>query len=200
MIHHISAVTFAVRSMPEAITFYGKLGFTLVYGGPQARFSTLQAGTAFVNLTLSPDYLPAWWGRTIFRVDDVDAVYQTMLAAGYTPTPPQNGVWGERYFHLTDPNGHELSFAQLLTYAAGAILVLFPVMRSGCQTRDGYWTGVARGWPFSPTKKTSTLAGAVVLAFFASCTILAGLWNASPALKVCGACPCGSNVSEPSRI
>jgi uncharacterized glyoxalase superfamily protein PhnB len=38
-----------------------------------------------------------------------------MLAAGYTPTPPQNGVWGERYFHLTDPNGHELSFAQLLT-------------------------------------------------------------------------------------
>ena len=30
MIHHISAVTFAVRSMPEAIAFYGKLGFTLV--------------------------------------------------------------------------------------------------------------------------------------------------------------------------
>src|SRR5918911_1701341 len=84
MIHHISAVTLAVRSMPEAITFYGKLGFTLVYGGPQARFSTLQAGTAFVNLTLSPGYLPAWWGRTIFRVDNVDAVYQTVLAAGYT--------------------------------------------------------------------------------------------------------------------
>jgi catechol 2,3-dioxygenase-like lactoylglutathione lyase family enzyme len=115
MIHHISAVTLAVRSMPEAVTFYGKLGFMLIYGGPQARFSTLQAGNAFVNLTLSPGYLPAWWGRTIFRVDDVDALYQTVLAAGYTPTPPQNGAWGERYFHLTDPNGHELSFAQLLT-------------------------------------------------------------------------------------
>ena len=73
-----------------------------------------QAGNAFVNLTLSPGYLPAWWGRTIFRVDDVDALYQTALAAGCTPTPPQNGAWGERYFHLTDPNGHELSFAQLL--------------------------------------------------------------------------------------
>jgi catechol 2,3-dioxygenase-like lactoylglutathione lyase family enzyme len=115
MIHHISAVTLAVRSMPEAVTFYGKLGFMLIYGGPQARFSTLQAGNAFVNLTLSPGYLPAWWGRTIFRVDDVDALYQTVLAAGYTATPPQNGAWGERYFHLTDPNGHELSFAQLLT-------------------------------------------------------------------------------------
>ena len=115
MIHHISAVTFAVRSMPEAITFYGKLGFTLVYGGPQAHFSTLQAGTAFVNLSLSPGYLPAWWGRTIFRVDDVDALYQTALTTGCSPTLPQNGAWGERYFHLTDPNGHELSFAQLLT-------------------------------------------------------------------------------------
>ena len=115
MIHHISAVTLAVRSMPEAITFYTTLGFTLVYGGPQARFSTLQAGNALVNLTFSPGHRPTWWGRTIFRVDDVDALYQTALAAGYTPTPPQNGAWGERYFHLTDPNGHELSFAQLLT-------------------------------------------------------------------------------------
>jgi catechol 2,3-dioxygenase-like lactoylglutathione lyase family enzyme len=101
--------------MPEAITFYGILGFTLVYGGPQARFSSLQAGNAFVNLALTPGYAPAWWGRTIFRVDGVDALYQTVLAAGYTPGPPQNGAWGERYFHLTDPNGHELSLAQLLT-------------------------------------------------------------------------------------
>jgi len=89
----------------EALTFYGTLGFTLVYGGPQARFSTLQAGHAFVNLTLSPSYLPAWWGRIIFRVDDVDALYQTVLAAGCTPTPLQMGAWGERYFHLTDPMG-----------------------------------------------------------------------------------------------
>ena len=22
-----------------------------------------------------PGYLPAWWGRTIFRVDDIDALY-----------------------------------------------------------------------------------------------------------------------------
>jgi len=58
MIHHISAVTFAVRAMPEAITFYTQLGFTLVYGSPQARFSTLQAGEACVNLTLAPNFKP----------------------------------------------------------------------------------------------------------------------------------------------
>src|SRR5262249_44057318 len=54
MIHHMGAVTFAVRAMPEAITFYTQLGFTLVYGSPQARFSTLQAGDALINLTLAP--------------------------------------------------------------------------------------------------------------------------------------------------
>jgi len=115
MIQSISAVTFAVRSMPEALSFYTTLGFTLIFGGPQSAFSTLQAGEAFVNLTVTPTYTPTWWGRTIFRVDDVDALYQKVCAQGLTPAaPPQNGSWGERYFHLMDPNGHELSFAQLL--------------------------------------------------------------------------------------
>jgi catechol 2,3-dioxygenase-like lactoylglutathione lyase family enzyme len=114
MIQHISAVTFAVRDMQEAIAFYHKLGFTLTYGGPQARFSTLQAGEALVNLTLSPAYQQQWWGRTIFRVDNAQAMHQLALDQGLAPEPLHHGAWGERYFHLTDPHGHELSFAQLL--------------------------------------------------------------------------------------
>src|SRR5574341_76086 len=115
MIQYISAVTLTVRAMPEALTFYTTLGFTLIFGGPQSLFSTLQAGDAFINLTVVSTYTPTWWGRTIFRVDDVDALYQRVCARGLTPAaPPQNARWGERYFHLTDPNGHELSFAQLL--------------------------------------------------------------------------------------
>ena len=43
---------------------------------------------------------------------DVDALYARVLAAGYRPdTPPRDAEWGERYFHITDPDGHELSFA-----------------------------------------------------------------------------------------
>jgi catechol 2,3-dioxygenase-like lactoylglutathione lyase family enzyme len=119
MIQHISAVTFAVRTMPEAIAFYTKLGFTLAYGGPEARFSTLQAGAAFVNLVVTPGHTPAWWGRTIFRVAAVEPLYRLALAQGLAPAPPQEGTWGERYFHLTDPNGHELSFAELLQAPGG---------------------------------------------------------------------------------
>jgi len=120
MIQHISAVTFAVRAMPEALTFYTTVGFTLILGGPQSSFSTLQGGEAFVNLTVAPTYTPTWWGRTIFRVEDVDALYQWVCAQGLLPAaPPQNARWGERYFHLTDPNGHELSFAQRLPAHGG---------------------------------------------------------------------------------
>ena len=114
MIQYISAVTFAVRDMQEAVAFYTRLGFELDYGGPQARFSTLRAGDAFVNLLISPGYPAQWWGRTMFRVDDVEAIYRLARAQGLDPAPPQDGSWGERFFHLTDPNGHELSFAQLL--------------------------------------------------------------------------------------
>jgi len=29
-------------------------------------------------------------------------------------TTPADAEWGERYFHLTDPDGHEISFARPL--------------------------------------------------------------------------------------
>jgi len=84
MIRHISAVTFAVRDMARSIEFYRKLGFELQYGSEGAVFSSLKAGEAFVNLFASPGYEHRWWGRAIFRVDDVDAHYQMMHAQGLT--------------------------------------------------------------------------------------------------------------------
>ena len=111
----ISAVTFAVRQMARSITFYEKCGFKLVFGGASAAFSTLQSGEAFVNLIATPGHRPAWWGRVIFHVDDVDAHFAMMTAAGLSPQgAPANAPWGERYFQITDPDGHELSFAQLI--------------------------------------------------------------------------------------
>jgi len=50
MIHGISAVTFAVCDMGRSVAFYRKLGFELVNGGERATFSSLKAGSAFVNL------------------------------------------------------------------------------------------------------------------------------------------------------
>jgi len=57
----------------------------------------------------------SWWARVIFYVADVDELYDRALAAGLQPTTaPRDAEWGERFFHLVDPDGHELSFARLL--------------------------------------------------------------------------------------
>ena len=54
-------------------------------------------------------------GRVIYYVSDVDACYDRAIGAGLSPKfPPRDAEWGERYFHLTDPDGHELTFARPL--------------------------------------------------------------------------------------
>jgi catechol 2,3-dioxygenase-like lactoylglutathione lyase family enzyme len=116
MITSISAITLATHDMARSVSFYTALGFVIRYGGPDARFSSFHAGAGFLNLTTaSPDRAWTWWGRAIFHVDDVDAVHACALAAGYSPeAAPRDASWGERYFHITDPDGHELSFARPL--------------------------------------------------------------------------------------
>ena len=55
------------------------------------------------------------WGRLIFYHTDVDALHTSLVAAGVRPdSAPPDAPWGERFFHITDPDGHELSFAWLL--------------------------------------------------------------------------------------
>jgi uncharacterized glyoxalase superfamily protein PhnB len=46
-------------------------------------------------------------------------MYAQARAAGFTPeTAPRDAEWGERYFHLRDPDGHALSFARPLRNSA----------------------------------------------------------------------------------
>jgi catechol 2,3-dioxygenase-like lactoylglutathione lyase family enzyme len=113
----ISALTLATRDMARAVRFYRALGFPLAYGGEDAGFTSFTVGTdGHLNLIAAPEASrPGWWGRVILHVDDVDALHARAVAAGLTPeAPPRDAEWGERYFHLVDPDGHELSFARPL--------------------------------------------------------------------------------------
>ncbi|MDE1933672.1 VOC family protein [Bradyrhizobium sp.] len=116
VIETIGAVTLATHDMPRAVRFYLSLGFAIAHGGESASFTSFRAGGDFLNLIAASDEKHwSWWGRIIFHVSDVDALYERALAAGHRPsTAPCDAAWGERYFHLTDPDGHELSFAKLL--------------------------------------------------------------------------------------
>jgi catechol 2,3-dioxygenase-like lactoylglutathione lyase family enzyme len=113
-IDSISAVTLATHDMACAVRFYRSLGFVIRYGGESAAFTSFHAGTGYLNLIAQgADRSWSWWGRVIFYVSDVDALYRAMLTQGLEPSfSPRNASWGERYFHITDPDGHELSFAQ----------------------------------------------------------------------------------------
>jgi hypothetical protein len=51
------------------------------------------------------------WGRLIFHVKDVDELWAYLKAKALDAPRPRDASWGERYFHLQDPDGHELSFA-----------------------------------------------------------------------------------------
>ncbi len=113
----ISAVTLATHDMVRAVRFYRSLGFPLFYGGETAGFTSFRVGTSYLNLIAQPaERRWCWWGRVIFYVTDVDALYRRAVALGLQPhAPPRDAEWGERYFHLTDPDGHELSFARPLS-------------------------------------------------------------------------------------
>jgi|SRR5664279_3718485 catechol 2,3-dioxygenase-like lactoylglutathione lyase family enzyme len=117
MIESISAVTLATHDMASAVRFYTTLGFDLIYGGADANFTSFRAGIGYLNLIAQPDNRQwTWWGRVIFHVADVDALHGRIVVAGYQPdTAPRDAAWGERYFHVTDPDGHELSFARPLS-------------------------------------------------------------------------------------
>lgn len=115
-IESINAVTVGTHDMAASCEFYKALGFVMGYGGPGTTFTNYRLGSQHFNVILEDDEMQwAWWGRVIFHVDDVDAVHRLALAAGYRPsTEPRDAEWGERYFHISDPDGHELSFARRL--------------------------------------------------------------------------------------
>jgi catechol 2,3-dioxygenase-like lactoylglutathione lyase family enzyme len=117
-IEHLSAVTLAVLDMGRSVRFYTALGFPIGYGGEDADFTSMPVGSGYLNLALRESLTGAGtWGRAIFYVSDVDAVYERALAAGLQPsTHPRDAEWGERYFHIFDPDGHEISFAKPLPH------------------------------------------------------------------------------------
>jgi catechol 2,3-dioxygenase-like lactoylglutathione lyase family enzyme len=115
-VEKISAVTFQVTKMQASVRFYRDvLGMELIYGGEDSYFSSLRSREAeSAILNLEQGHPGKRWGRLILNVTDVDAFWTYLKETGFDPEMPCDGAWGERYFHMPDPDGHELSFAKPL--------------------------------------------------------------------------------------
>jgi catechol 2,3-dioxygenase-like lactoylglutathione lyase family enzyme len=113
-VEKLSAVTLKVASMPTSVRFYRDLlGLEIIHGGEDGYFSslrTLHGKDPILNLEYGNPVTQ--WGRLIFYVSDVDRFWAYLKEQGLRPQRPQDASWGERYFHLSDPDGHELSFAR----------------------------------------------------------------------------------------
>ncbi|MGH9912093.1 MAG: VOC family protein, partial [Nitrososphaeraceae archaeon] len=60
------------------------------------------------------------FGRIIFHTDSVDKLYdyfknnESISADVIFENAPTDAPWGERYFHIREPDGYQLSFATAL--------------------------------------------------------------------------------------
>ena len=119
----ISAVTLLVSDMKRSVDFYSKIpNFKIVYGGPDTQFTSFlidDTVKSYLNLKLNETHSTDF-GRIIFYVDDVDKFFtymqndETISVLGKLESKPQDAIWGERFFHVLDPDGYRLSFATLI--------------------------------------------------------------------------------------
>ena len=126
-IQKISAITLKTTNMKKSYEFYSKIpGLILSYGGPDSLFSSFEIrddnndSRSFINLEYSKDKnIGTNFGRIIIYSTDVDNLYQffrnnkEIYKLIGIRNKPRDANWGERYFHISDPNGYEISFAQL---------------------------------------------------------------------------------------
>ena len=125
-IQKIAAVALKVRNMERACLFYSRIpGLRLSYGGsPDSIFTSFEmtdigsGSRSHINLEFCCEFESNNFGRIIIYSEDVDKLYDLFKNDSIISKiiefvdEPKDSNWGERYFHIIDPDGHELSFAE----------------------------------------------------------------------------------------
>src|SRR5260370_35224068 len=98
-VERVSAITLNGVDMQRSLGFYRDLlGMELLYGGPNAGFSSLRIpGTEFPIINLQKGQATAGWRRMIFHVADVDAFWTHLKNKGFNPDMAHNPAWEDRH-------------------------------------------------------------------------------------------------------
>jgi lactoylglutathione lyase len=110
----LEGLTLHVADVERAREFYQRLPGAVLVDHRPGQFALLQIGKARLGL-LTRRYLPA--GAPGFHLEistaaaAVDEAYERVRSAGIQPDgPPTDRGWGERTFHVTDPDGNQIEF------------------------------------------------------------------------------------------
>ena len=117
-------VVLVVDDLERSLAFYvGQLGLHLGHrAGPYAQLHTGRSRVALyergalaasLEQALRPPDSAAPGFVLGFKVEDVDAAWQELLAAGVEGVvAPREQPWGQRSAHLRDPDGHLLELIE----------------------------------------------------------------------------------------
>ncbi len=107
--------TFAIGNESKATTTT-YLNLELIEEEERESFDFYKKANLRGKMKVSEDF-----GRIIFHTENVDRLYSYMKQNEYISksivfeNKPTNAAWGERFFHIREPNGYQLSFAQPLS-------------------------------------------------------------------------------------
>ena len=104
----LAGLTLHAQDLERSVAFYSRIpGANLVVhrAGQFAMFRFGQGRLGLLQINLPRPF------HIEMEVPDLDAMYQQLRAAGVeAQSPPTNRSWGERDFHVLDPDGNILEF------------------------------------------------------------------------------------------
>lgn len=97
-----------VRDLDETRAFYGDaMGFSFTDYGPD--YTAVEGGPVEIGFSPAPAVVPP---LPIFQADDLDAAFDTVVAAGARVVRGPFEYPGGRRFHILDPSDNEIAIYQ----------------------------------------------------------------------------------------
>lgn len=106
-----------VADVRASAAYYARLGFDChgFWGEDPVDFAIVQRGDVTIGLHFSDGRVTTHRGWSVYvYVDDIETLHAEFSTARLSPSPICDQEYGCRDFDVTDPDGHDIAFGQML--------------------------------------------------------------------------------------